>query len=250
MLSGSRRLGFTVIEVLVVIGIIGVLLAILLPALEKARESANTVRCAANLGQIGLALVLYANDNHGGFPRTVYDPQAPVCAGTNPGAPDPFGPGGPEANDISAALFLLVRVEKVPVKIFDDPYNDVVESSPDPAPDPLSRSNFTDIKKNLSYSYANPYPDAAAVAKGYKLTSKINPAFVIAADLNPGTGPGKNSRTHEGRGQNVLFADIHVEWETTTQCGINKDDIYTNKAGAVEASPLDETDSVLLPDGN
>ena len=131
------------------------------------------------------------------------------------------------------------------------PFSDCMRSHgvpnfPDPAVDPTSRSNFTAYKHNLGYSYANPYANTAAVASGFLFTNKINPGFVLAADLNPGVA-GQNSRNHEKRGQNVLFADIHVQWETTTQCGIKNDDIYTNKAGAFQASPVDATASVLLP---
>jgi prepilin-type N-terminal cleavage/methylation domain-containing protein len=238
--------GFSLIELLVVIGIIGVLLAILLPALEKSREQANNLRCAANLNQIGVAMLIYSNDNHGQFPRTVYDPAAPLCVGTNAAAPDPFGVGGPQPNDVSAAVFLLLRAKAVPAKLFNEPYDDEVNDVPEPSTNPGSRSNFTDYQHNLGYSFANPYPNAAAVSAGYQLTNKINSGFAIAADLNPGT-PGVNSRNHERRGQNVMFADFHVQWEKTTKCGIGGDDIYTNKSGLFQASPVDATDSVLLP---
>src|SRR2546421_3243392 len=93
---------FTLIDLLVVIGIIGILMALLLPALEKAREHANTAKCATNLRSVGQAMALYVNENHGTYPRTVYQKGAPPIAGTNPAAPDPFTAGGPGANDVTA----------------------------------------------------------------------------------------------------------------------------------------------------
>jgi prepilin-type N-terminal cleavage/methylation domain-containing protein/prepilin-type processing-associated H-X9-DG protein len=63
-----RRGGFTLIEVLTALFIIGLLIALLLPAVISARRQAQTVQCAANLRQVTLALINYATEHGGAFP--------------------------------------------------------------------------------------------------------------------------------------------------------------------------------------
>jgi len=63
--NASWRKKFTLVELLVVIALVGILTALLLPALGKARETARRIQCANNLKQIGSAIAMYADDYHG-----------------------------------------------------------------------------------------------------------------------------------------------------------------------------------------
>src|SRR5437588_7046559 len=113
-LHRKRSKGFTLVELLVVIGIIALLISILLPSLSKARETANRAKCASNLRQIGQAMQLYANENNYAFPRGMYNGAGQLQGRLTDITVDnntslPFGPTpAPTAtNNVSQEFWLL-----------------------------------------------------------------------------------------------------------------------------------------------
>jgi prepilin-type N-terminal cleavage/methylation domain-containing protein/prepilin-type processing-associated H-X9-DG protein len=79
------RRAFTLVELLVVIAIIAVIMAILLPAVSRAREQANQVSCLSNLRQLGIAFISYCQENQGWMPRA-----APYATSNDPESPQDF----------------------------------------------------------------------------------------------------------------------------------------------------------------
>jgi prepilin-type N-terminal cleavage/methylation domain-containing protein/prepilin-type processing-associated H-X9-DG protein len=95
-MSRLRSKAFTLVELLVVIGIIAVLIAILMPALSNARAQAKNVQCLSNLRQIGLACTMYMNANKGILPPVRFAATADVA----------WTPGGFWANFLHEGNFV------------------------------------------------------------------------------------------------------------------------------------------------
>jgi prepilin-type N-terminal cleavage/methylation domain-containing protein/prepilin-type processing-associated H-X9-DG protein len=262
MKGTSRKTGFTLVELLVVIGIIALLISILLPSLNKARETANRVKCQSNLSQMGKALLLYSNENKGAFPRTKAGPGPTMTLDfTNGGAgdTDPFVSAAVVNNSIPASMFLLIRTQDMTTEVFTCPSGTAEKDLMNNLA-ATSRSNFTGdsnnlVVKNVSYSFVNVFPTTTATGAGYKtFITAFSSDFAVAADLSPGSNTGAkmgadgnlsscvtgaarsimirgNSKNHDQDGQNVLYADGHAEFQQTPLCGTQNDNIYTANGG-------------------
>lgn len=264
-----RRAAFTLVELLVSVGIVILLFSMFIPYLSTMREQDRRVRCANHLRDIQAALQAYAQVNDKQLPRVIHEPSkgpSGYVAYTGAEALDPFAHGSKvRPNDVTASLWLLVRGGyfrelKPQTKRFVCPsaaqWPDPLVADGEPV-DPQMRGNFSG-RDHLSYSYASPF----AVTPSYRLnTDWLKGDFAVMADRSPGVlGSGDNvmapafdaapfelaqanSNNHGKAGQNVLYADGHVSFKTTPYCGVGqgsrRDNIYT----ALQPEPLPEGSS-------
>src|SRR5271170_8142810 len=101
-----QRRGFTLVELLVVIGIIALLIGILMPALTRARAQAQSVACLSNLRQIGQLIFMYSDSSKGSLPYGYYDWATQIPTGTSNLQ---NGIGNPPIATVSVSWDMLLR---------------------------------------------------------------------------------------------------------------------------------------------
>ena len=208
--------GFTLIELLVVIAIIGILAGILLPVLSRARESARKTQCMSNIKQIGMGLIMYANENSELFPSdTAYAGASPAMRGLN----------------------LLYDTYISDNRVFNCPSDTQVDAQSNAGMSPFT-ANLAFDKDECSYGYdrAHTQADDADVA--------------LVADRPPATPSATaNTTNHNARGQNIVYVDGHVEFIISPLAGwfysdgTTRDNIYIDDSTA-------STDTYIEHDGS
>ena len=130
----QRRLAFTLIELLVVIAIIAILIGLLLPAVQKVRESANRIQCQNNMKQMGLGLISY-HDTYGAFPW---------------GASDDFGDSSGNCYlSLPWCVYILPYIDQLPLyKQFNTTF-------------PFTIGNNVAVPAYIPTTFNNQWPNAA-----------------------------------------------------------------------------------------
>ena len=211
--------GFTLIELLVVIAIIGILAGILLPVLSRARESARKTQCMSNVKQIGMGLIMYANENSEAFPSdSAYSAGSPAMRGLN-------------------LLFDTYVSDK---RVFNCPSDTTVTNANQDTSMGTAASSTTEAFDSNECSY------------GYdRAHSQADDADVALAADRPPSDTTLSSDNHNARGQNVVYVDGHVEFVNSPLAGwydtdgTTRDNIFTDESGTKGSN-----DTYILHDGS
>jgi len=251
----TKRKGFTLIELLVVIAIIALLVSILLPSLNRARELAKRAVCSANLNGIGKGLVIYQAENRDAFPwlvsaDTTWDETA--TGNDFETAPEDGG-----EYSVTALMFLLVR-EGQGAKLFICPstgHQAMEDLKYEVSGETYYYWDFYDVDGNsdelVDYSYQCPITDADGDVSNGVTGSVSLGSLAITADQSPYGDFSNNgsstvdpgdwdvgasgdtlkehvSQNHtSGEYMNVMYGDAHVAHDNNPMLGISEDNVFT-----------------------
>lgn len=176
MSRSRRRMAFTLVELLVVIGIIGLLISILLPALNRAREQANAIKCRSNMRQIFTCVMMYAQDNKGHLPAV----PGQTCTQGSTTWPMGWWSSGTGMIDLTAGAMLDYLPPTLDSRL-------QMWSCPTDAADGNSRlvgagTTFEIGQRNFTYSfnaYINYQPKPTPTYDDYYVISSSNPPHSI-----------------------------------------------------------------------
>ena len=185
----SRRAprAFTLVELLVVIGIIALLISLLLPSLGKAREQGRRTKCLANLRSIGQGMYLYAQASRDRLPNG----------------------NAPKSGDPNSGVQVLVQF----ADLYAQPGTFYCPSDNDDAPRSIT-NNYLGTKNSARTSY-DFYSLYWQPENGPKLP-RLRGQAPLAWDLDGGVTTPTAMQNHGTSGANVLFADGHAQWVETS----------------------------------
>ncbi|MCE9530022.1 MAG: DUF1559 domain-containing protein [Planctomycetes bacterium] len=185
----KHKTAFTLVELLVVIGIIALLISILLPSLNKAREQANKTNCLANLRTIGQGMRMYANDFRDRLPNS-----------------NPIGISsqGAAYNEINYVMVEFFKQDARAAGTFHCP------SDADDRQHDITNADFVlPNSARCSYDFYSPY---WAPEYGPILTRIKDAPLAWDLDVNPTMTVNPN-QNHGVKGGNVVYADGHADWQ-------------------------------------